>query len=50
MKWRVVRAKACGRYSLDLPLLEGQILEPLRDPAVFAGVTLDASAAQGSRA
>ena len=44
MKWRVVRAEACGPHSLDLtfkdgtrkqvdllPLLEGPVFEPLRD-------------------
>jgi hypothetical protein len=54
MKWRVVKAKVCGPHSLDLtfkdgtrrrvnllPLLEGQIFEPLRVPAFFARVTLD---------
>ncbi len=54
MKWRVVKAKVSGPHSLDLafkdgtrkrvnllPLLEGQIFEPLRYPAFFARVTLD---------
>jgi hypothetical protein len=54
MKWRVVRAEACGPHSLDLtfkdgtrkqvdllPLLEGPVFEPLRDPVVFARVMLD---------
>lgn len=54
MKWRVVKAKASGHHSLDLtfkdgtrkrvnllPLLEGHIFEPLRDPVFFARFTLD---------
>ena len=54
MKWRVVKARASGQHSLDLtfkdgtrkrvnllPLLEGRIFEPLRDPVFFARVTLD---------
>ena len=54
MKWRVVKAAVSGAHSLDLtfedgtrkqvnllPLLEGQIFEPLRDPGFFARVTLD---------
>ena len=57
MKWRVVKAKACGAHSLDLtfkdgthkrvnllPLLEGPVFEPLRDPKYFATVELDAVA------
>ena len=54
MKWRVVRAEASGPHSLDLtfkdgtrkqvnllPLLEGPVFEPLRDPVFFARVMLD---------
>ena len=54
MKWRVVKAKACGAHSLDLtfkdgtrkrvnllPLLDGPLFEPLRDPKYFATVELD---------
>jgi hypothetical protein len=54
MKWRIVKAETFGSYSLDLtfkdgtrkrvnllPLLEGPVFEPLRDPAFFARVTLD---------
>ena len=57
MKWRVVTAKACGEHSLDLtfedgthkrvnllPLLDGPVFEPLRDPKYFATVELDAVA------
>jgi hypothetical protein len=57
MKWRVVKVKACGAHSLDLtfkdgtrkrvnllPLLEGPVLEPLRDPKYFATVELDSVA------
>ena len=57
MKWRVVKAKACGAHSLDLtfkdgtrkrvnllPLLEGPVFEPLRDPKYFATVELDSAA------
>lgn len=53
MKWRVVKAKASGQHSLDLtfkdgtrkrvnllPLLEGHIFEPLRDPVFFARTSL----------
>jgi len=53
MVWRVVKAEVCGPHSLDLtfndgthkrvnllPLLEGPIFEPLRDPALFAQVLL----------
>ena len=54
MKWRVVKAEACGGHSLNLtfkdgtrkrvdllPLLEGPVFEPLRDPKYFAKVELD---------
>jgi hypothetical protein len=54
MKWRVVGVEVVGPHSLAvtfkdgkrsqvniLPLLEGPIFEPLRDPAVFARVMLD---------
>jgi len=54
MKWRVVKAQACGAHSLALtfkdgtrkrvdllPLLEGPVFEPLRDPKYFAMVELD---------
>jgi Protein of unknown function (DUF2442) len=54
MKWRVVRAEASGPHSLDvtfkdrtrkqvnlLPLLEGPVFEPLRDPVFFARAKLD---------
>ena len=54
MKWRVVKAAACGGHSLDLtfkdrtrkrvnllPLLDGPIFAPLRDPEYFARVELD---------
>lgn len=54
MKWRVVKAEVCGAHSLDLtfkdgtykrvnllPLLEGPVFEPLRDPKYFARVELD---------
>ena len=54
MKWRVVKAEACGEHSLDLtfkdgtrrrvdlrPLLEGRVFEPLLDPRYFALVDLD---------
>ncbi len=54
MKWRVVKAEACGAHSLDLtfkdgtrkrvnllPVLEGPVFEPLRDPKYFARVELD---------
>jgi hypothetical protein len=57
MKWRVVKAKACGAHSLELtfkdgtrkrvdllPLLEGPVFEPLRDPKYFATVELDSIA------
>ena len=52
---RIREARVCGPHSLRLafndgttnqvdvrPLLEGPIFEPLRDPAYFARVTLDA--------
>ena len=51
---RILEAEVCGPHSLHLvfndgtrkrvnvlPLLEGPIFEPLRDPAYFARVTLD---------
>ena len=54
MKWRVVKAEACGGQSLDLtfkdgtrkrvnlwPLLEGLVFDPLLDPDYFAFVDLD---------
>jgi Protein of unknown function (DUF2442) len=54
MKWRVVKAKVAGPHSLDLtfsdgtrkqvdllPLLEGPVFQPLRDPVFFARVVLD---------
>jgi hypothetical protein len=54
MKWRVVKAEACGEHSIDLtfkdgtrkrvnlrPLLEGPVFEPLLDPDYFALVKLD---------
>ena len=54
MIWRVEGAKACGPHSLELtfkdgtrkrvnllPLLEGPIFDPLRDPVYFARVMLD---------
>jgi hypothetical protein len=54
MKWRVVKAEACGEHSLDLtfndgtrkrinlrPLLAGPVFEPLLDPGYFALVELD---------
>jgi hypothetical protein len=54
MKWRVVKARASGPHSLDLtfkdgtrkqvnllPVFEGPVFEPLRDPAFFARVALD---------
>lgn len=53
---RIREAWACGPHSLRLafndgttkqvnvtPLLDGPIFEPLRDPAYFARVTLDAT-------
>ena len=60
MKWRVVKAEACGEHSLDLtfkdgtrkrvnlrPLLEGPVFEPLLDPKYFALVDLDRVAGTG---
>jgi hypothetical protein len=54
MKWRVVKVEVRGAHSLDLtfkdgtrkrvnllPLLEGPVFEPLRDPKYFARVELD---------
>jgi hypothetical protein len=54
MKWRVVSVQVAGPHALDLrfkdgtrkrvellPLLEGPIFEPLRDPIFFAQVLLD---------
>ena len=54
MKWRVVEVDVVGPHTLDLrfkdgtrkrvdllPLLEGPIFEPLRDPTFFAQVLLD---------
>jgi hypothetical protein len=54
MKWRVVAVDVAGPHTLALtfkdgtrkrvdllPLLEGPIFEPLRDPAFFAQVLLD---------
>ncbi len=54
MKWRVVGVEVVGPHSLTvkfkdgkrkqvnlLPLLEGPVFEPLRDPGVFARVMLD---------
>jgi hypothetical protein len=54
MKWRVVGVEVAGPHALDLrfkdgtrkridllPLLQGPIFEPLRDPIVFAQVLLD---------
>lgn len=51
---RIVAAKACGDHLLEitfsngvrkrvnvLPLLEGPVFEPLRDPSFFARVTVD---------
>ena len=51
---RIVEAKVCGRNSLRLafndgtrkivdvsPLLNGEIFEPLRDPAYFSRAELD---------
>jgi hypothetical protein len=52
---RICEARVCGPHSLRLafndgtskqvnmrPSLDGTIFEPLRDPAYFASVTLDA--------
>lgn len=54
MKWWVMRAEPCGGHSLELtfkdgtrkrvnllPLLDGPIFDPLRDPKYFARVELD---------
>ena len=54
MKWRIVKARVAGPHSLDLtfkdgtrkradllPLLEGLVFEPLREPTFFARVVLD---------
>jgi hypothetical protein len=54
MKWRVVGVEVAGPHTLDLrfkdgtrkrvdllPLLEGPIFDPLRDPVFFAQVLLD---------
>jgi hypothetical protein len=54
MKWRIVGVEVAGPQTLDLrfkdgtrkqvdllPLLEGPIFEPLRDPTFFAQVLLD---------
>jgi len=54
MKWRVVKAEVSGAHSLDLtfhdgtrkqvdvlPLLEGPVFEPLRNPVFFARAVLD---------
>jgi hypothetical protein len=54
MRWRVTKAKACGPHSVDLtfkdgrrkrvnllPLLQGPVFQPLRDPAFFARLKLD---------
>ena len=54
MKWRVVKVEVSGPHSLDLtfkdgaqkqvdllPLLDGPVFEPLRDPAFFALAVLD---------
>ena len=53
---RIQKAVICGPHSLRLsfndgtakqvnlmPLLEGPIFEPLRDPAYFASMTLDST-------
>ena len=57
MRWRVVKAKACGPHSVDLtfkdgrrkrvnllPLLEGPVFQPLREPSFFARSRLDTMA------
>jgi hypothetical protein len=57
MKWRIVKAKSRGAHSLDLtfkdgtrkrvnllPLLDGPVFEPFRDPKYFATVELDSVA------
>jgi hypothetical protein len=54
MKWRIVKVRVVGSHSLDLtfkdgtrkhvdllPLLEGPVFEPLREPFFFARVVLD---------
>lgn len=54
MKWRVVRVAVAGPHTLSLrfkdgtqkrvdilPLLNGPVFEPLRDPSFFAQVFLD---------
>ena len=54
MKWRIVKVQVAGPHSLDLtfrdgtrkrvdllPLLEGPVFQPLRDPVFFARVALD---------
>ena len=54
MKWRIVKAEVAGRHLLDLtfkdgtrkrvdllPLLEGPVFEPLREPVFFARAVLD---------
>lgn len=54
MVLRILEAKVCGPYMLELtfsngvrkrvnvmPLLDGPIFEPLRDPAYFARAVLD---------
>lgn len=54
VKWRIVKAAVAGRHLLDLtfkdgtrkrvdllPLLEGPVFEPLREPTCFARVALD---------
>ena len=54
MRWRVTKAKASGPHSVDLtfkdgrrkrvdllPLLQGPVFQPLRDPAFFARLKLD---------
>jgi uncharacterized protein DUF2442 len=54
MRWRVVGVEVSGPHTLDLtfkdgarkqidllPLLEGPVFEPLRDPVFFAQVVLD---------
>ena len=50
MRWRVTKAKACGPHSVDLtfkdgrrkrvnllPLLQGPVFQPLRQPPRFSG-------------
>ena len=57
MRWRVVKAKACGPHSVDLTfkdgrrkrvnllsLLEGLVFQPLLDPTFFARLRLDPTA------